>query len=182
MIKGITIWSIGFPKLRKREFTQSNYYANNYMRIAMVLHQDFKEFLKLLNENKVEYLVVGAFALGFYGAPRNTGDIDIWIGIEKNNANRMIKTLIDFGFASLGYNEKDFLNKDTIIQLGVPPVRIDILTSITGVDFYDSYKRKETTIIDDVTIPYICKEDFVKNKKAAGRLKDLADVERITLM
>jgi len=147
----------------------------------MVLHQDFKEFLKLLNENKVEYLVVGAFALAFYGAPRNTGDIDIWIGIEKNNASRIIKTLVDFGFSSLGYNEKDFLEKDTIIQLGAPPVRIDILTSITGVDFYDSYKRKQTIIIDDVTIPYICKEDFVKNKKAAGRLKDLADIERITL-
>jgi len=148
----------------------------------MVLHQDFKEFLKLLNENKVEYLVVGAFALAFYGAPRNTGDIDIWIGIEKNNASRIIKTLVDLGFSLLGYNENDFLEKDTIIQLGVPPVRIDILTSITGVDFYDSYKRKETIIIDEVTIPYICKEDFVKNKKAAGRLKDLADIERITLM
>lgn len=125
--------------------------------------------------------MVGAYALGFYGAPRNTGDIDIWIGIEKNNASRMIKTMIDFGFASLGCDEKDFLDKETVIQLGAPPVRIDILTSITGVDFYDSYKRKETTIINDVPISYICKEDFIKNKKASGRLKDLADIERITL-
>ncbi|MBS3945875.1 MAG: hypothetical protein KGZ42_10280 [Melioribacter sp.] len=147
----------------------------------MVLHQDFKEFLKLLNENKVEYLVVGAFALGFYGAPRNTGDIDIWIGIEKNNAIRMVKTLEDFGFSTLGNKEEDFMERDLIIQLGVPPIRIDILTSITGVDFYDSYKRKETTIIDNLPISYICKEDFVRNKKAAGRLKDLADIERITL-
>jgi len=147
----------------------------------MVLHQDFKEFLKLLNENKVEYLVVGAYALGFYGAPRNTGDIDIWIGLEKNNAVRMVKTLEDFGFSTLGYKKEDFLESDSVIQLGVPPVRIDILTSITGVDFYDAYKRKAITIIDDVPISYICKEDFVKNKKAAGRLKDLADIERITL-
>ncbi len=148
----------------------------------MVLHQDFKKFLKLLNENKkVEYLVVGAFALGLYGAPRNTGGLDIWIGLEKNNAIRMVKTLKDFCFSTLDYKEEDFLDSDAIIQLGVPPVRIDILNSITGINFYDSYKKKEVVIIDNVPISYICKEDFIKNKKAAGRLKDLADIERITL-
>lgn len=146
----------------------------------MVLHQDYKELLKLLNENKVEYLVVGAFALGFYGSPRNTGDIDIWISISKENAKRMEKTLIDFGVGFPGYSEKDFLEEGSVIQIGVPPVRVDILTSISGVTFEDAFKNKEIIIIDEIEVSYICKNDFIQNKKASGRLKDLADIEAIT--
>ncbi|KAF0162280.1 MAG: hypothetical protein FD188_234 [Ignavibacteria bacterium] len=146
----------------------------------MVLHQDYKELLKLLNENKVEYLVVGAFALGFYGSPRNTGDIDIWIKISKENAQRMEKTLIDFGVSSLGYSEKDFLEESSVIQIGVPPVRIDILTSISGVDFLEAYKNKEKIVLDGEEVFYLSKNDFIKNKRASGRLKDLADIEAIT--
>lgn len=150
------------------------------MRQKMVLHQDYKELLKLLNENKVEYLVVGAFALGFYGSPRNTGDIDIWIKISKENAQRMEKTLIDFGVGSLGHSEKDFLEEGSVIQIGVPPVRIDILTSISGVDFLEAYKNKEKIVLDGEEVFYLSKSDFIKNKKASGRLKDLADIEAIT--
>ncbi len=146
----------------------------------MVLHQDYKELLKLLNENKVEYLVVGAFALGFYGSPRNTGDIDIWISISKENAKRMEKTLIDFGVGFPGYSENDFLEEGSVIQIGVPPVRVDILTSISGVTFEDAFKNKEIIIIDEIEVSYICKNDFIQNKKASGRLKDLADIEAIT--
>ena len=146
----------------------------------MVLHQDYKELLKLLNENKVEYLVVGAFALGFYGSPRNTGDIDIWISISKENAKRMEKTLIDFGVSSLGYSEKDFLEEGSVIQIGVPPVRIDFLTSISGVDFLEAYKNKEKIVLDGEEVFYLSKNDFIKNKRASGRLKDLADIEAIT--
>ncbi|MDQ7816526.1 MAG: DUF6036 family nucleotidyltransferase [Melioribacteraceae bacterium] len=145
----------------------------------MVLHQDYKELLRLLNENQVEYLVIGAFALGFHGAPRNTGDIDIWIRISKENAKRMIATLEVFGFSSLGFKEEDFLEKDSIIQLGVPPVRIDILTSITGVEFEDAYNNRCILKSDGISINYLSKEDFIKNKKTSGRLKDLADIERI---
>ncbi|MDP2037252.1 MAG: hypothetical protein Q8L04_07700 [Ignavibacteria bacterium] len=124
--------------------------------------------------------MVGAFALGFYGSPRNTGDIDIWIRISKENAQRMEKTLIDFGVGSLGHCEKDFLEEGSVIQIGVPPVRIDILTSISGVTFEDSFKNKEIINLDEIEVSYICKNDFINNKKASGRLKDLADIEAIT--
>lgn len=146
----------------------------------MVLHQDYKELLELLNNNKVEYLVVGAFALGFYGSPRNTGDIDIWIDVNQDNAKRMAKSLADFGVESLGYKDKDFLEKNSVIQIGVPPVRIDILTSISGVEFKEAVVNKETIVIDGIEVDYISKNDFIKNKKASGRLKDLADIEAIT--
>ncbi|MDP3580838.1 MAG: hypothetical protein Q8S39_02815 [Ignavibacteria bacterium] len=146
----------------------------------MVLHQDFKELLKLLNENKVEYLVIGSFALAFHGSPRNTGDIDIWINISKENAQRMEKTLIDFGVGSLGRNKKDFLEEGSVIQIGVPPVRIDFLTSISGVDFLEAYKNKEKIVLDGEEVFYLSKIDFIKYKRASGRLKDLADIEAIT--
>ena len=147
----------------------------------MVLHQDYKELLKLLNENQVEYLVVGAFALGFYGSPRNTGDIDIWIRIGEENAQRMVKVLSGLGFASLDFTEKDFLKEDAIIQLGVQPIRIDILMSLSGLEFSEAYKNREVIDAGGLLINYISKEDFIKNKKATGRLKDLADIERLTL-
>ena len=146
----------------------------------MVLHQDFKELLELLNANQVEYLVVGAFALGFYGAPRSTGDIDIWIRVSEENAKRIEKALREFGMSSVGYRSSDFLDKNLVIQLGVPPVRIDIIMGISGVEFNDAYTKRETIKSDGTTINYISKEDFIKNKKASGRLKDLADVERLT--
>ncbi len=145
----------------------------------MVLHQDFKELLELLEKNKVEYLVVGAFALGFHGNPRTTGDIDIWVNNTKENAKKIIKTFDEFGVSSLGYTEQDFLAKDTIIQIGVVPVRIDFLTSISGVDFDKAYNRKEEIIIDGILVKYLSKEDFIKNKKASGRAKDLADIESL---
>lgn len=147
----------------------------------MVLHQDYKELLNLLNQNKVEYLVVGAYALSFYGFPRNTGDIDVWVGTEEENAKKMAKTLSDFGFSSLGFSEKDFLEKNTVIQLGVPPVRIDILTSVSGLEFNEAYKNRKVFDTGELRINYISKEDFIKNKKASGRLKDLADIESLTL-
>lgn len=145
-----------------------------------MLHQDFKELLELLSANHVEYLVVGAFALGFYGAPRSTGDIDIWIRVSKENAKRMEKVLREFGVSSIGYQIKDFLESNSVIQLGVPPVRIDIIMGISGVDFDEAYTKRVTIESGGTTINFISKEDFIKNKKASGRLKDLADIERIT--
>ncbi len=146
----------------------------------MVLHQDFKELLKLLDENSVDYLIIGAFALGFFGYPRSTGDLDVWIRADEENAKKMVKTLNGFGFASLGYKETDFLDKNNIIQLGVPPVRIDIIMSISGVEFDEAYQNKNTVKLDGIKVYYIGKEDFIKNKKASGRLKDLADIESLS--
>lgn len=146
----------------------------------MVLHQDFKELLGLLSANQVEYLVVGGFALGFHGAPRSTGDIDIWIRASEENAKRMENVLNQFGLSSLGYRTSYFLDKNSVIQLGVPPVRIDIMMDISGVEFNDAYKNRAITENAGMVINYISKEDFIKNKKASGRLKDLADIESIT--
>ena len=146
----------------------------------MVLHQDFKELLSLLDANTVDYMVIGAYALGFYGAPRNTGDIDIWIRVDAANAKKIVKALDEFGLSSLGYKESDFLEKDLVIQLGVPPVRIDIITGISGVKFDEAYLNKNSINKDGTKINYIGKEDFIKNKKASGRLKDLADIESIS--
>jgi len=145
----------------------------------MILHQDFKELLELLDKNQVEYLIVGAFALGFYGNPRTTGDIDIWIDISKENARQMVKTFEEFGISSLGYSEKDFMDKDVVVQIGVVPVRIDILTGISGVEFNEAYKNREEKTINEVTLKYLSREDFIKNKLASGRKKDLADIETI---
>lgn len=145
----------------------------------MVLHQDYKELLNLLNENKVDYLVVGAFALGFLGAPRNTGDIDIWIRADEENAKKIINALNDFGLSSLGYKKSDFLDPDLIVQLGVPPVRIDIMMSISGVEFNEAFLSRNEIEGGGIKINYISKEYFIKNKKASGRLKDLADIESL---
>lgn len=148
----------------------------------MVLHQDYRELLNLLNENNVDYLVVGAFALGFLGAPRNTGDIDVWIRVDEENAKQIVKALNDFGLASLGYNTADFLDSNLIIQLGVPPVRIDIIMSISGVEFDEAFSNRNVIESKGIKINYINKEDFIRNKKASGRLKDLADIESLSLI
>lgn len=145
----------------------------------MVLHQDFKELLILLNDNQVEYLVVGAFALGLYGAPRNTGDIDIWIETGEENAKKIVTAIDQFGFTSLQLDKQSFMEKDAVIQLGYPPVRIDIITSVSGLEFNEAYANRFTAEKDGIRIDFISKEDFIKNKKATGRLKDLADLERL---
>src|ERR1700751_2147268 len=99
----------------------------------MELNPDFKEFIELLNVHKVEYLVVGGYAVGFHGRPRYTGDIDFWIAISRENASKIIRVLKEFGFESIGIKEEEFLKEDLVLQLGYEPCRIDILTSLTGI-------------------------------------------------
>jgi hypothetical protein len=142
--------------------------------------RDFKEFIQLLNEKKVEYLIVGGYAVTVYGYPRYTGDLDIWINNSEDNANLIIDVLKDFGFSSLKLSPEDFLKKGNIVQLGYPPLRIDILNDIDGVEFHDCYKRKEDFIIDELKIPFISSNDLLKNKKASGRHKDIDDIENLT--
>jgi len=144
-----------------------------------VLNQDFKEFVRLLNEYKVEYLVVGGYAVAFHGYPRYTKDMDIWINRNAINANRILSALDAFGFGDLDLTEEDFLNEDHIIQLGYPPARIDIITGLEGVDFEDCYTSKVTERIDDIDIKFIDLESLRKNKKATGRIQDLADLEHL---
>lgn len=147
--------------------------------MKMILYQDYKEFLELLNKNNVEYLVVGAYALGFHGHPRYTGDLDIWVKVSEENTKNIVKTLSDFGVQSLGYKEKDFLDENTVIQIGVSPLRIDLLMSISGVVFEEAFKNKEVINLDGIDVFYLHKNDFKSNKRASGRLKDLADLEAI---
>ena len=142
------------------------------------LPDDFKEFLNLLNENQVEYLVVGGWALGVHGYIRATGDIDIWIGREEANLDRLLDALSAFGVP--GEISKNFFRElGNVFRMGASPLRIEIITEATGVDFSDCFRNKIEVIIEGLSVPFISYEDFVKNKRKSGRLKDLADLESL---
>jgi hypothetical protein len=145
----------------------------------MELNQDFKEFIELLTLNDVEYLVVGVYAVGFHGHPRYTGDIDFWIAISKINAEKVIKCLKEFGFGSLAIEVEDLMDNDVIIQLGYEPNRIDILTSVTGLNFIDCFKERVQAEFDDITVNFIDLKNLKVNKAATGRAKDLGDLENL---
>jgi hypothetical protein len=149
------------------------------MRGKMILNPDFKEFFQLLNENNVQYLIVGGYAVAYHGHPRYTKDIDVWIWIDPDNARRVVKTLVDFGFESLGLKEGDFLESDTVIQLGYAPNRIDLIMGVLGVEFRECYAKKAETEIDGVKLFFIDLENLKRSKKATGRLQDLADLENL---
>ena len=144
-----------------------------------MLSKDFREFIELLNENKVRYLVVGGYAVAFHGYPRYTKDLDVWIELSTDNANKIIEALKEFGFGSLGLKPEDFLESDQIIQLGYPPNRIDILTTLKDLKFEDCYESKIEVEIQDLHIDFIDIENLKKNKRATGRPQDLADAENL---
>jgi predicted nucleotidyltransferase len=143
-----------------------------------MLNRDFKEFAELLNAKSVEYLVVGGYALAAHGHPRYTGDIDFWVRPAADNIARLLSVLDDFGFGSLGLAAADFA-ADTVVQLGQPPRRIDLLTSIDGVEFEACFARRERVQLSGVQLNIIGLEDFRTNKRSTGRLKDLADLESL---
>ena len=145
----------------------------------MVLNKDFKEFIELLNAHQIKYLVVGGYAVTIHGYPRYTNDIDIWLQVDKTNAENIIETLKDFGFSSLNIKAEDFLELDKVIQLGFPPNRIDLLTSISGVEFKDCYPKRVFVEIDGLKIDFIDLDSLKINKKASGRHKDLNDLENL---
>lgn len=143
-----------------------------------MLNRDFKEFAELLNARGVEYLVVGGYALAAHGHPRYTGAIDFWIRSTPDNLARLLAALSDFGFGSLGLKADDF-DTDSVVQLGQPPRRIDLLTTIDGVAFEPCFARCEQVALAGVPLNIIGLEDFKTNKRATGRLKDLADLESL---
>jgi hypothetical protein len=145
----------------------------------MEIQQDFKELLELFNKHKVEYVVVGGYALAFHGAPRYTGDMDILVNPDAINAGRIIAALEDFGFGSVGLTATDFESPNQIIQLGVPPVRVDIITSITGVSWEDAFSTRAQGKYGDTQVNFIGREQFLLNKRTLGRKKDLADLEAL---
>ncbi len=145
----------------------------------MVLTQDFREFFHSLNGHNVRYLVVGGYAVAFHGHPRYTKDIDVWIGTDKTNAEKLIDALRAFGFASLVLEAEDFLDPDDINQLGYPPNRIDLFTALQGVDFDTCYAARIVVEIQGASVNFIDLENLKKNKRATGRLQDLADLEHL---
>jgi hypothetical protein len=145
----------------------------------MPLTKDFREFIELLNSNGVEYLVVGAFALAHHGYPRYTGDIDILVRPTPENADRMIQTLNHFGFSGLGLTSQDFSNPDNIVQLGVAPNRIDLVTAISGMTFEEAWASRSEGDLDGLIVPFIGREALIKNKKSTGRAKDLGDIDEL---
>lgn len=145
----------------------------------MEIQKDFKELLELLNAHKVDYIIVGAYALAFYGAPRFTGDIDLLVKPDEGNAKRILAALKEFGFASLNLTPNDFTSPQNVIQLGVPPVRVDIMTSLTAVTWEKADAGKVPGNYGDTHVYFIGKDEFLSNKRALGRKKDLADLEAL---
>lgn len=145
----------------------------------MEVQKDFRDLLALLNDHEVEFMIVGGYALAFHGAPRFTGDIDIFIKPDPENAQRVLDALAEFGFISLDLSLDDFQNLNKVIQLGVPPVRIDLITSISGVTWEEANASKEPGSFGDVSVHYIGKSQYIANKRASGRQKDLADIEAL---
>jgi hypothetical protein len=143
----------------------------------MEIRTDFKELLELFNRHKVEYLVVGGYALAFHGVPRVTGDIDLFVRPADENAERILAALKEFGFGSLDLSRKDFTTPGMVIQLGVPPVRIDIITRVSGVPWEQANAGKVAGRYADTPVFFIGRDDFLANKRATGRAKDLADIE-----
>ena len=145
----------------------------------MEVQKDFKELLELFNAHHVEFLIVGGYALALHGFPRYTGDIDILIQPDLENANRILKALDAFGFGSIGLREEDLTTPGKVIQLGYPPVRVDIMTSLSGVSWEDACRGRVKGNYGDIQIFYIGRDQLIANKKTTARKKDLADLEAL---
>jgi len=144
-----------------------------------MLNDDYKEMLSILSEEKVRFLVIGAFALSTYGYPRATGDIDIWIEANEENSIKVHRSLIKFGAPMQNVTQDDFRTKGIIFQIGIAPRRIDITTVIDGVDFDSAYIKRKEINIDNICIPVISLDDLITNKQSTGREKDLLDVKML---
>jgi len=145
----------------------------------MKIERDFKELLVLLNSHQVEFILVGAYALAFHGAPRFTGDMDVFVKPDAVNSEHVMAALTEFGFGSVGLSRHDFEKPDQVVQLGVPPVRIDLITGISGVSWSDVDTDAIRADLDGVPVRFISRHHFVINKRASGRKKDLADIEAL---
>lgn len=143
------------------------------------LPDDFRDLIQILSRNGVQYMIVGGYALSLYAAPRTTGDIDIFVKIDPENAKRILHSLDEFGFGDLDISEQDLLSPAQVIQLGFPPNRVDFMTTIEGVSWEEAFANRKQVIQDGLTFPVIGKEELVKNKLSTGRLKDMADVEQV---
>ncbi|HEY0174284.1 MAG TPA: hypothetical protein VGB98_24925 [Pyrinomonadaceae bacterium] len=142
-----------------------------------LLPPDFREFLRLLNSHGVRYLLVGGYAVGYYGYPRATADIDIWVETGAENVAKLVSALAGFGFA--GVEPELFAKDERVIRMGVPPLRIELLTGVSGVKFDDCYPARTVATLDEVEVSLIGLKDLKANKAASGRYKDLNDLEHL---
>lgn len=141
--------------------------------------QDFREFVQLLIKHRAEYLVVGGYAVGVHGHPRYTGDLDIWLNPSADNAAKILTCVNEFGFSSYKLSIDDFTKENNVVQLGYPPLRIDLLTNIDGVTFQECFTNKKEVEIDDLIVNFISYKDLIANKKSTGRFRDLDDIENM---
>jgi len=148
----------------------------------MKVERDYEDLLRSFNEHEVKYCVVGAFAVAYYAVPRYTKDMDILVEPSMENARRIIKALNSFGFGKLDLKENDFIYPDRVIQLGYEPIRVDILTSISGVDFEEVWKNRKRASYGEIEVSFIGKDELIKSKQASGREQDMIDVEVINRM
>jgi hypothetical protein len=145
----------------------------------MEVQEDFRDLLGLFNKHKVDYIIVGAYALGFHGTPRYTGDLDLFVKPDPVNAREVMQALNEFGFGDVGLTAADFEEEGKIVQLGFPPVRVDIMTSITGVSWEKARSGRQKGRFGDLAVYFISRDDFIANKRALGRKRDIADLEAI---
>jgi hypothetical protein len=145
----------------------------------MKLSSDLREFIGLLASENVEYLVVGGHAVAWHGYPRFTGDIDFFVRASADNADKLLRVLDRFGFGTAGITAADLVQPEKIVQMGIPPNRIDLLTSISGVTFERAWSGRIAAELDGLTVPMIARDDLLANKRASGRLKDLDDLEKL---
>ncbi len=145
----------------------------------MPLSKDLLEFVALLNSNNVEYLVVGAFAVAYHGYPRFTGDLDLLIRVTPENVERVLRSISQFGFDSLGISAQDLQTAGRIVQFGVRPNRVDLITSISGIGFEEAWGTRSNGSLDGIPVHFIGREALIRNKESTGRAKDLGDAEEL---
>jgi hypothetical protein len=145
----------------------------------MTAAKDFEEFFESFNKSGVKYLIVGGYAFALHAHPRYTGDMDVFVDTSEDNARRIILALADFGFSLPTLSWKDFTTPERVLQLGHPPLRIDIMTAIDGVTFSEAWPRRFESVYGDQRVHFISKADLIANKKASGRSQDLLDLESL---
>lgn len=143
------------------------------------MNPDFTAMLSALCDAEVRFLVVGAYALAWYGHPRATRDLDLWVEASPDNAGRLMTALHAFGAPTENINVHDFSRPGSVLQVGVAPVRVDVLTALDGLDFGRAWEHRETGEMDGLRLNFLSRDDFVRNKRAVGRVQDLADIERL---
>jgi predicted nucleotidyltransferase len=143
------------------------------------LTQDFREFLQLLNDRRIDYLLIGGYAVAIYGYVRATKDMDLWLAADSDSQDKLIEVLAEFGFPRSEIPRPLFTAEKTVLRMGVPPNRLELLSRITGADFRDCFARRQIVEIDGIDVPVIPLDDLLKNKRSTGRISDQVDVESL---